>query len=99
MNPYYKLPNIGSSLQQARADRPGRQIDEILSIGALRPVSFLESTVRRSVGGISRWRQRRTTIRELQALSDHYLSDIGLDRSQIDSTVEEIYARPKIMQA
>ncbi len=96
MNPYYELSNLGSSFQQAHADRPerperpGRQIDEILSIGVLRLVNRLESAVRRSVGGISRWRQRRTAIRELQALSDHYLKDIGLDRSQIVSTVEEI---------
>jgi uncharacterized protein YjiS (DUF1127 family) len=56
----------------------------------LRLVNGLESAVRRSVGGISRWRQRRTAIRELQALSDHHLTGIGLDRSQIVSTVEEI---------
>ena len=31
-----------------------------------------------------------TAIRELQALSDHHLTDIGLDRSQIVSTVEDI---------
>ncbi len=93
MNPYYALPNLGSSFQQAHADRPerpGRQIDGISSIGALRLVNGLESAVRRSVGGISRWRQRRTAIRELQALSEHPPRDIGLDRSQIVSTVEEI---------
>ena len=93
MNPYYELSNLGNSFQQAHADRPdrpGRQIDGTPSIGALRLVNGLESAVRRSVGGISRWRQRRTAIRELQALSDHYLTDIGLDRSQIVSTVEEI---------
>ncbi len=56
----------------------------------MRLVNGLESAVRRSVGGISRWRRRRTAIRELQALSDHHLTDIGLDRSQIVSTVEEI---------
>jgi uncharacterized protein YjiS (DUF1127 family) len=90
MNPYYELPNLGSSFQQAHADRPGRQIDRLLSIGALRLVNGLGSAVRRSVGVISRWRQRRTAIRELQALSDHQLTDIGLDRSQIVSTVEEM---------
>ena len=84
MNPYYEPPNLGSSFQQAHADRPerpGRQIDGIPSIGALRLVNGLESAVRRSVGGISRWRQRRIAIRKLQALSDHHLADIGLDRS------------------
>lgn len=91
MTANYEPPNLGSSFQQAHADRPGREIDGIPSIRALRLVNGLESAVRRSVGGISRWRRRRTLIRKLQALSDHYLTDIGLDRSQIVSTVEEIY--------
>ena len=93
MNPYCELPNLGSSFRQAHADRPERpvrQIDELPSIGALRLVNGLESAVRWSVGRISRWRRRRSAIRELQALSDHLLTDIGLDRSQIVSTVEEI---------
>ncbi len=93
MNPYYEPPNLGSSFRQAHADRPerpGRQIDGNPSIGALRLVKGLELALRRSVGGISRWRQRRTANRELQALSDHHLTDIGLDRSQIVSTVEDI---------
>ena len=90
MNAYYELSNPGSSFQQAHADRterPGRQINAILSIGASRLVNG--SALRRSVGGITLWRRRRTAIRELQALSDHHLTDIGLDRSQIVSTVEE----------
>ena len=93
MNPYYGPPNLGSSFQQAHADRPerpGRQIDGMLRIGALRLVKCLKSAVRRSIGGISRWRRRRTAIRALQALSDHCLTDIGLDRSQIVSTAEKI---------
>ncbi len=93
MNPYYEPPNLGSSFRQAHADRPewpGRQIGGIPSIGALRLVNGLDSAVRGSVGGISRGRQRRTAVRELQALSDRPLTDIGLDRSQIVSTVEEI---------
>ncbi len=93
MNPYCELPNLGSSFQQTHAGqpkRPGRQIGAIPSIGALRLVNGLKSAVRRSAGVISRWRQRRTAIRELQALSDHHLTDIGLDRSQIVTTVEEI---------
>jgi len=92
MNPYYELPKLGSNFQQAHADRPqrpDRQIDGFPSIWALRLVNGLELAVRRSFGWISRWRQRRTTIRKLQALSDHYLLDIGLDRPQIVSTVEE----------
>ena len=96
MNPYYEIPKLGGRFQQAhagRAEQPerlSRQIDGFPSIWALRLVNGLESAVRRSFGGISRWSQRRIVIRELQVLSDHYLTDIGLDRSQIVSTVEEI---------
>ena len=93
MNPYYKHLNLCSNFQQAHADRPGRpgrQTDRIPGISALRLVNSLDSAVRWSVGGISRWRQRRTAIRKLQALNDHYLKDIGPDRFEIVSSVEEI---------
>ena len=33
-------------------------------------------------------RRRRSTIFTLQALDDHVLSDIGLDRSEIESVIE-----------
>jgi uncharacterized protein YjiS (DUF1127 family) len=91
MNAYYELTNPGSTFQQAHADRterPDRQIDAILSIGALRQVNG--TALRRGLGWISLWRQRRTAIRELQTLIDHHLADIGLDRSQIVSTVEKV---------
>ncbi len=93
MNPYYELPNLGGNFQQVHADapeRPGRQVDGIVSIGAFRAVNALESAIGRLAQSVTRWRQRRIAIRELQALSDHHLADIGLDRSQIVSTVEEI---------
>lgn len=61
-----------------------------LGIAALRLVNGLDSEARRCVGGITRWRQRRATIREFQVLSDHLLTDIGLDRSRIVATVEEV---------
>ena len=44
----------------------------------------------RSIGGISRWRLPRTTIRELRALSDYHLTNIGLDRSQTVAPVAKI---------
>ncbi len=31
MNPYYEPPNLGSSLQQAHADRPERPARQIVS--------------------------------------------------------------------
>jgi uncharacterized protein YjiS (DUF1127 family) len=90
MNAYYELPNPGSGFQQAhtdRSERPGRQVNAILGIGTLRQING--SALRRSLDWISLWFRRRTAVRELQALSDHHLADIGLDRSQIVSTVEK----------
>ena len=88
MNSYSELPNLGSGFRQAHAGRLARP-------GRWRLVKGLESAVRRSIRGISRWHQRRRAIRELQALSDHHLADIGMDRSRIVSVVEEMQARPK----
>jgi len=93
MNTSYELPNSGSCLQRAPAYWPkqrGCRTGRNPSIRALRLVDVLASAVRRSVRVISRWRRRRAAIRELRALNDHYLRDIGLDRSRIVSTVEEI---------
>ncbi len=36
------------------------------------------------------WRRRRNTVKELSALSDRLLEDIGIHRSQIRSVVEEL---------
>ena len=90
MSACYEPCNLGSSFQEGYVGRPGRQIGGIPGIGTLRLITGLRSAVRRAVAGISRWRQRRRAIRELQALSDHYLTDIGLDRSRIVSTVEQM---------
>jgi uncharacterized protein YjiS (DUF1127 family) len=73
VNPDYEIPKF----------------DGFIGVGALRLVNGLTSTVRRSVGGIARWRRRRAGIRELQALSDDYLKDIGLDRSRVASPVDQ----------
>ena len=91
MKPHDELADLAGNLQQAQVDRPrrpGRQIGGLPNIGAWRLVGGLVSALRRLVGGVSRWRRRRSAIRMLQALSDHHLRDIGLDRSQIVSRVE-----------
>ena len=89
MNPNNVHPNLRSNFQQALTERPGRQIDGIPGIGALRLVNCVESAIRWSAGWISRWRRRRIGIRKFQALNDHYLKDIGLDRSEIVWSVKE----------
>jgi uncharacterized protein YjiS (DUF1127 family) len=37
-----------------------------------------------------RWRRRRAAMRELQALDDHLLHDIGMYRAEIGSVVAEL---------
>ena len=89
MNPYYELPNLGNNFRRRSAanDEGGAvNIDSLLSVATLRLVNGLEQ----AVAAVTRWRRRRAAVRELSALSDHHLADIGLHRSQIQSTVEEI---------
>ena len=77
MNPTYELSSPGRCLEQRPAAQPE-------SLGRT------ESLLHIIIGAISRWRRRRAAIRELRALKDHDLADIGLDRFQIVSAVEEM---------
>jgi len=40
------------------------------------------------MAGLRAWLKRRATIRELQALDDRMLADIGIERGDIEATVE-----------
>lgn len=73
-----QTPDLGKRFRQAPAGQPRRL------------VLFLEAALRRGLGGVTRWRRQRGAVRELQALSDHYLRDIGLERSRIVPAVEAI---------
>jgi len=46
--------------------------------------------VRKAVQAVSTWHKRRVAIRELSALSDRQLADIGLMRAEIPSVVEKL---------
>lgn len=67
-----------------------RRIDGASGSVTLWPVDLLKSMLGCLVCWISRWRRRRVAIRQLQALNDHYLADLGLDRSQLAAGVEAI---------
>lgn len=90
MNAYFKHFSLNNSFLQAHAERPGGQICAVPRKRALQLVNDLELVVRRTISKIFHWWQRRTTIHKLQALNDHYLKDIGLNRSQIVSSVDGI---------
>ena len=47
------------------------------------------NTARAAAAGFARWRKRRIAIRQLMALDDHTLQDIGVCRGDIHSVVDE----------
>ena len=53
--------------------------------GALRAVG---RGIRRVTAPWGRWRQRRAAIRQLNALPDYLLKDIGIDRGRIPTVVD-----------
>jgi uncharacterized protein YjiS (DUF1127 family) len=53
-------------------------------------VHALVAALRRTAAAWQRHRRRRAAMRELQALDDHLLHDIGLHRSEISSLVAEV---------
>lgn len=65
----------------------GRYWRQVVRASIIRPVAaFVGHAVRlatRSVSGFKKESARRQTIRELRALSDHVLRDIGIERSHI----------------
>ncbi len=60
-----------------------------VSLGATRLAEGVGAALRQVANGLRRWRQRRIAVRELQALSDRQLLDIGIDRARIVSVVEK----------
>ena len=68
----------------ARARRvaaAGRLVRRIVTdIGGAVPLHAFE--------GLGRWRRRNRAIKELGALNNHLLNDIGIDRNQIRETVD-----------
>ena len=76
----------GVSFHHHHGERRDRAIGRLLKIGAQWLVNWPISALR----WISFRRRRGTTARQLQYLNDHYLKDIGLERAQVASSVDEI---------
>jgi len=64
------------------------------SAGIALPEMFDTLAIRGPVRGLLQalrnWNQRRTTLRELESLSDRELDDIGLTRNEIGRVIEDM---------
>lgn len=93
MNTHIELPGLGriNLQQQDRRSAPwDRNTRPSLVFERLRSVTH------RIVGAVLRWRDRRITIRTLEALNDHYLLDVGIERSDIHSFVSKARNRGEL---
>ena len=79
-------------------ERAGRERDEaiarasylaIVRLGRLQAdlAGFVLSRIERAVGAYRAWRDRHAALRELRALDDRQLRDIGLTRADLDGLV------------
>ena len=55
-----------------------------------RPLGIVANGHRRPLAKLSAWRKRRRTIRDLEALDDRMLADIGLNRDQIRPLADDL---------
>ena len=95
MNPYAELFRIQRPRNGSDGSGPGFGADplaETLSRAAFRAIEAVEAAVRALIERLRADRRRRLTIRELSALNDHNLRDIGLQRSQIRSVAHALAA-------
>ena len=86
-------PDTGSNLaraSKAHGNRPTLARRVFADIGGGASLQALESRVLRLGQALNTWRRRSTAVRELSALSDHTLKDIGLHRGEIRSVVHEM---------
>lgn len=88
-------------LERARQER-AETIAKLLRRGAAHGASAFRAAAgwafrlaRTTVAAFARWRWQRATARELGALDDRALKDIGLRRSDIDHVAAQVAASPE----
>ena len=89
MNPYTLYP-----LTARRAATITGEIDDGVSVAAYKAINSVAAAVSRVARAVVRWHRRNTSIRELSALSDHMLKDIGISRGEIRAAVDAIRDAP-----
>ncbi len=90
MNPYMELPKLNQPAHDVA--RSSAFLDQQISATAYRAVNAAEALGNAARRFFEAWRQRReirTSVAVLSALDDRTLQDIGIDRSEIRSVVEE----------
>lgn len=63
---------------------------DTLHVADVRRGAGVTDFIRKTANAVSTWNKRRVAIRELNALSDRQLSDIGLLRADIPEVVEHL---------
>ena len=90
MNPYMELPKLNQPAYDVA--RSSATLDQQISVSAYRAINATEAlgnAVRRFFEARRQRREIRVSITALSALNDRTLKDIGIDRSEIRSVVEE----------
>ena len=85
MNPYTLFP-----LTKHPASAITGPINEELSVAVYKAID----AVANFAGAITKWHKRNKAIRELSALSDHLLKDIGISRGEIRAVVDAMLTAP-----
>ncbi len=88
MNASPVLTNTHRPATPANDDHARRAFDNPIAVHADESVSAIGRAIVGAFEGFKRWRTRQASIRELAALDDHMLRDIGIHRSEIRSVVE-----------
>ena len=59
------------------------------------PIGAVANFAGAIAGAITKWHKRNKAIRELSALSDHLLKDIGISRGEIRAVVDAMLTAPE----
>ncbi len=88
----YRSREVPANDNRAMIGFANEGLDLSLSATAYRVIDGIGGLVTKGLGTLRAARARRSSIRELDRLSDHMLADIGLHRGEIVSVVDALIA-------